>query len=361
MKRQFRGNEKSAYKPKYSITPQIADALMKIAALKESINNLPITPQLIKTLRETARLKSTHYSTQIEGNRLTQKEVEQILKGKEHFAGRVRDEGEIKGYYAALEWCEKNVHQPITETTIKTIHALVEGRGRERVKPTPYRDGQNVIRDSRSGGLVYMPPEAKDIPLLMRQLVEWINVTDAPAPICAAIVHYQFAVIHPYFDGNGRTARLLTTLVLHKYGYGLKGIYSLEEYYARDLPAYYSAISYTGHHNYYYGRAEADITRWIEYFVLGMLDSFEHVKRAAGTRKGKDKSALLRSLSPRQRKLLTLFEDNDTITSKDVEKLFGFSSRSARLLCAQMVKEEFFIVVNSSDKGRSYGLINKLH
>jgi Fic family protein len=360
MERKFRGNEKSAFKPKYSITPKIADALMRIAALKEAINNLPITPQLMKTLRETARLKSTHYSTQIEGNRLTQIEVEQVLKGKEHFAGRVRDEGEIKGYYAAFAWCEKNIHKPITETTIKTIHALVEGRGRERVKPTPYRDGQNIIRDSKSGSVVYMPPEAKDVPLLMRQLVEWINVTDTPAPVCAAIVHHQFAVIHPYYDGNGRTARLLTTFVLHKFGYGLKGIFSLEEYYARDLSAYYNAISYSKHHNYYFGRAEADITQWIEYFVFGMLDSFEHVKQAAQAREGKDKSALLRSLSPRQRKLLTLFEDSDTITSKDVEELFGFSSRSARLLCAQMVGEGFFIISNSSDKKRNYSLTKKL-
>ena len=360
MERNFRGNEKSPFKPKYTITPKIADTLMRIAALKEAINNLPITPQLMKTLRETARLKSTHYSTQIEGNRLTQIEVEQVLKGKEHFAGRVRDEGEIKGYYAAFAWCEKNIHKPITETTIKTIHALVEGRGRERVKPTPYRDGQNVIRDSKSGSVVYMPPEAKDVPMLMRQLVEWINVTDTPAPVCAAIVHHQFAVIHPYYDGNGRTARLLTTFVLHKFGYGLKGIFSLEEYYARDLSAYYNAISYSKHHNYYFGRAEADITQWIEYFVFGMLDSFEHVKQAAQAREGKDKSALLRSLSPRQRKLLTLFEDSDTITSKDVEELFGFSSRSARLLCAQMVGEGFFIISNSSDKKRNYSLTKKL-
>jgi Fic family protein len=303
---------------------------MKIEALKEAIRSLPITPRLMKTLRETARLKSTHYSTQIEGNRLTQKEVEQVLKGKEHFAGRIRDENEIKGYYTALEWCEKNVRQPITETTIKTIHALVEGGGRARVKPTSWRDGQNVIKDSKSGTVVYMPPEAKDVPGLMKELVVWLESPDVPTPITAALAHYQFATIHPYYDGNGRTARLLTTLILHQGGYGLKGLYSLEEYYARDLQAYYDAISRGEHHNYYFGRAEADITPWVGYFVAGMLDSFEHVKRAAQIEKGKDKSELLRTLTPRQRKLLPLFEDSDTITSRDVEELFGFSSRSAR-------------------------------
>jgi len=64
---------------------------------------------------------------------------------------------------------------------------------------------------------------------------------ELPTPLVAALAHYQYATVHPYYDGNGRTARLLTTLVLHKAGYGLKGIYSLEEYYARDLAAYYGA------------------------------------------------------------------------------------------------------------------------
>src|SRR5271170_5539982 len=110
--------------------------------------------------------------------------------------------------------------------------------GKTRVRPTPYRDGQNVIRDGKTGGIVYMPPEVKDVEDLMQQLIAWIRTGSAghfPVPLKAAIVHYQFATIHPYYDGNGRTARLLTNLVLHLGGYGLNGLYALEEYYARDL------------------------------------------------------------------------------------------------------------------------------
>ena len=99
-------------------------------------------------------------------------------------------------------------------------------------RPTSYRDGQNVIKDSGSGSIVYMPPEAKDVPGFMVDLITWINEevskAELPVPIIAAIAHYQFATIHPYYDGNGRTARLLTNLVLHKSGYGLKGIYLLK-------------------------------------------------------------------------------------------------------------------------------------
>src|SRR5208337_3265005 len=99
--------------------------------------------------------------------------------------------------------------------------------------------------------------------------------------IRAGIAHYQFATIHPYYDGNGRTARLLATLILHLGGYDLKGLYALEEYYALDLKGYYEALAAGPSHNYYLGRAEADITRWVAYFVAGMAESFEKVQNQA--------------------------------------------------------------------------------
>ncbi len=98
-----------------------------------------------------------------------------------------------------------------------------------------------------------------------------------PAPLRAGIIHYQYATIHLYYDGNGRTARLLTTFTLHESGYGLRGLYSLEEYYARDLAAYYEALNRGTSHNYYEARAQADITPFLDYFINGMLFSFERV------------------------------------------------------------------------------------
>ena len=229
------------FEPKYEITNSIANNLIQIERVKEGIKNLPINPKLLTSLRETAKMTTIHYSTQIEGNRLSLEEVYNVLKNPNKVisnTGRIRDEKEIKGYYIALDYIEKLIKEKatITEKHIKQIHALVEGGGNKKVKPTEYREGQNIITDFWSGNIVYMPPEAKDIPLLMKEFVNWINTTkDIPVPIKTAIIHYQFVTIHPYFDGNGRTARLLTTLALHKGGYDLKGIYSLEEYYAKDL------------------------------------------------------------------------------------------------------------------------------
>lgn len=352
------------FTPNFNITPKLASCLMRIEAAKQAVQDLPITPSVLATLRETARVFSTHYSTMIEGNRLTQEQVSKVIEERQHFPGRERDEKEVLGYYAALEKLEQitDTGKIVTETHIQTLHALVLAEGRKKVKPTPYRDGQNVIRDGRTRGIVYMPPEAKEVPVLMRELVTWITSSERlefPCPMRAAIAHYQFATIHPCYDGNGRTARLLTTLILHLGGYGLKGLYSLEEYYARNLGGYYEALTVGPGHNYYDGRAEADITKWVEYFCAGMAESFESVKRRAQESAGsgaQDYSPALRNLDPRQRKALELFRHNSTITSHDVGVLFGISDRAARNLLSAWVDDGFVVVADPSKKSRKYGL-----
>ena len=83
------------------------NCLIRIEAAKQKILHLPLTPTVLSSLRETARLYTTHYSTMIEGNRLDPDQVEEVLKHHGHFPGRVREEHEIKGYYAALTQLEK--------------------------------------------------------------------------------------------------------------------------------------------------------------------------------------------------------------------------------------------------------------
>ncbi len=338
---------------------------MRIEAAKEAVSHLPITPALLVSLRETARLHTAHYSTMIEGNRLTQEEVEEVIHRKGHFAGRERDEKEVLGYYAALDHVENLAarREEIAEREIKRIHALLMRGGKVKVKPSPYREGQNVIRNSSTNSIVYMPPEPKDLSILMKELVEWISAQgELPAPLKAAIAHYQFATIHPYYDGNGRTARLLTTLILHQNGYDLKGLYSLEEYYARNLPAYYKALSLGPSHNYYLGRAETDITPWIKYFCAGVAESFEAVKRNAekeALKGANDRSSLLRKLDARQRNALELFKESEVITANDIASLFGVKPRSARVICQKWVDAQFIEVRNPAKRNRTYALADQ--
>jgi Fic family protein len=351
------------FEPTFRISGRVARSLMAIEVDRQLVATLPLTAPMLHSLRRTARLLSTHYSTQIEGNRLTAAQVEQVVEGEGNFPGRERDETEVRHYFAALEHVERLGRKKarLTESEIRIIHGLVM-TGRRWA--SPYRAGQNVIRDARTGRVVYMPPEAKDVGGLMADLVRWVNDTlaagDLPIPVIAALAHYQFATVHPYFDGNGRTARLLTTLLLHRNGYGLKGIYSLEEYYPANLPDYYAGLSIGPSHNYYFGRAEADVTPFIDYFCTGMADAFARVRtRAEEAARSGDQGPTLRELTPQQRNALGLFRRSRVVTSKEVAAYFKLIPRSASRLCGQWVRAGFLEMEDPSTKGRTYRLAGR--
>jgi Fic family protein len=354
------------FKPNFTISPELTQTLLEIERHKEAIDVMPVNSRTVASLRETARLLSTHYSTQIEGNELDVSEVEKLAHGhKGGFPGKERDEREVRNYFKALEYIETlfGGEKPVTEKQIMVIHSLVLTGAK---RGTPYREGQNVIRDSRSGGIVYMPPEAKDVPGLMEGLTIWINQQAKgqvlPAAIVAALVHYQFATIHPYYDGNGRTARLLTTLLLHKMGYGLKGIYSLEEYYAKNLMGYYEALNIGDNHNYYMGRAEADVTPFLEYFLSGMARSFGSVRKEVEKSRNlpqADQTQKLRELRPMQRQLLSLFERSKEVSLQEMADHLGISSRAVYRNLTNWMDMGFICIANPSKKGRSYGLTSE--
>ena len=132
----FKKNIRTMFNPNYTITPKIASMLMHIEALRQEIDHLPITSKVLASLRETAHIKSIHYSTYIEGNRLTQQEIIDLLFKEKHFPKKERDEKEVLGYYTALNYVEslitkKNIP---TEDSIKYIHALVMAGGKKKNK-----------------------------------------------------------------------------------------------------------------------------------------------------------------------------------------------------------------------------------
>ena len=180
-----------------------------------------------------------------------------------------------------------------------------------------------------------------------------------PVPLIAGLAHYQFVTIHPFYDGNGRTARLLATYLLHVGGYGMNGFFSLEEHHARDLPGYYSALAVHPHHNYYEGRADADLTSWVEYFVATLAETFEAVRREARRLAAEGVPAEpepLRALDRRARIVLGLFAKAPRITASEVAHALGLSERMARVLLTKWVKDGWLTVADPSRRKRAYDL-----
>jgi len=345
----------------FSFTPAIIRYLQTIERVRQTVHLTILPPATAELLRQQAHFKSTHYSTRIEGNRLTLKETEQVIQQGLLFPGRERDVSEVERYYRALQQIEKWVEggQSITETRIRSIHAVLYRV--KRAVPTPYRDGQNVIRSS-NGEIIYMPPEAPDVPKLMAELVDWIHTAsgEMPVPVIAGLAHYQFVTIHPFYDGNGRAARLLTTWILFRGGYDLGKFYALEEFYVQNLEGYYGALVTHPHHNYYFGRDQAEITPWLEYFLQGMSMVFEHVENEVRSsirnEEGNQNEEYLRLLDYRARRVLALFAKQEMITSMDVARLLGLSPRQVRMILTEWTVQGWLVVVDPSRRGRKYRL-----
>jgi len=351
------------WQPRYTLTNPIVNRLMEIEAARAAVDANPLPAVVLADISRRASIRATHYSTRIEGNRLTLAEAEEVISGGGGIhPGRERDVAEVRNYWEALtrveEWAADG--KPVTEELVRRIHAAVMG-GR-RAAPRPYRTGQNAIRDSVTGALVYLPPEASDVPNLMREMCAWIRSAEKEGVqpvIIAGLAHYQFVTVHPYYDGNGRTARLLATFILHRGGYGLGGIYSLEEYHSRDVQAYYRALDVGGHHNYYFGRADADLTGWLNYFVGTLAEVFESARQEAAqyARSGLTvEPDGLRRLDHRARTVLALFVRREHITSADVAVALGLSERMARVLVAAWVSDGWLVVADSSRRARKYSL-----
>ncbi len=352
------------YNPIFRTTASMIKNLGRIEASRQIVEALDMPLALEREMRQEASVKMTHYSTKIEGNRLTLKQTKEMLAGKEVIAREI-DKREVINYYNSLELIHKVAQsgKPITENLIKEIHSVIQKgilKGKLRGE---YREAQNAIYDSITRKPVYFPPEAKDVPGLMESFVGWLNHDrETHAILKAGVAHYQFVTIHPFMDGNGRTARALATLVLCKEKYDLKQFYSLEEYYAEDLKGYYNALhACQGVH--YYDKPNPDITLWLEYFLKGAAIVFEQVKEKAleATKKpSPQKSAkemkLLQKIGPREKRVLAYFQKHLQLKTKNLCAMFQIKERAARDLLAKWIDEGLIEKQGSGNRDAYYVL-----
>lgn len=263
---------------KWNYTTKLVNDLLTISRVKEIVDLLELPISIEEEIKKESLIKRVHYSTKIEGNSLNLNEVKEAIENNKH--SHERNVLEVRNYYNALMFLNSKEKNKciITEDLIFQIHNLISGKN--LTYKNSYRDGQNIVADSISGKIVYMPPEAKDVKPLIKQILEEFNDEEnqqIPVPIKAAIFAYEFVTIHPFWDGNGRCSRLLATFILSCFNYDLKGYFVMEEFYNKDIDEYYKSLQMGLHHNYYFGRNEADITPWLEYFISTMANTFEKV------------------------------------------------------------------------------------
>lgn len=269
------------FQPQFRLTNKIVKMLTTIAEARSVIERARILPKQELRLRRQARIRMTHSSTSIEGNILNLRQVEAVVDQKKVDAP-TRDIYEVKNYLQALKYIDQVVKEkkPISKHVILRIHKLVTSKTLRTEASGYYRNGPVYIAKSYADGrqeIVYTAAEAKSVPKLMENLIAWIQGSEAEdiSPvIVAGIVHQEIAAIHPFFDGNGRTARALATLVLYQRGYDFRRLFALEDFYNLDRPAYYAAINIGKD----FKNRRLDFTSWLEYFVKGFKEEIDQVK-----------------------------------------------------------------------------------
>lgn len=338
------------FKPKYTCSNKVLNDIAEIERQTIHINQTSVPDELIQHIRKQCLVALTHFSTQIEGNKLTLEQVSGVIEEEKSY-GFVRDEKEVKSYFRLLNnipsFVEKYNGKITSELILRCHNAILNGIVSQNLRGK-FRDSQNAIYEARTNKLVYMPPEAKDVVDLTKDLCEWANTENMHPIILAAIFHNQFVTIHPFIDGNGRVTRALTLYLLDSKGYEWRHLVPIDRYYADDRALYYSRLQGDHPHNYYDGRALADFSDWIEYYVDGIK------KMLAGTI---NQVELYRTentlMNNRQSKILKYLRDKPFITASQYAQRFHISTRMATRDLRQLVEWNKLAVMGKT-RGTKY-------
>ena len=268
------------FNPKYRITDQLLANITQINTLIRDLNDRRFPKVVLVEFERKAREISAHASTSIEGNPLPLTDVKRILKLK---PVNIRDtEKEVLNYNQALESLNKllesneleislklilNIHKQITDGLLPIFDS-----GKLRTRPV-------AVNDSRTRQVAYLSPDVEKVKGLIIDLIDYVkeSINNIDPLILAGIFHKQMVIIHPFMDGNGRTTRLATKVLLAKMGLNTFNLFSFENYYNQNITKYFQTV---GEYGDYYELVESiDFTNWLEYFTGGLIDELFRVQK----------------------------------------------------------------------------------
>ena len=348
---------------KVALTNEILKYITEIDKNRYNVSSIKLTKAVANRLRKNSKKKSSYASTKIEGNPLSEKQADEVIESdkKKHY---LKPEQEVRNYFLALNYLEDKVKKKekfSKKLLLDFQKYVVKGASKEKIGIRgPMPPGVLfAVYDSQSGKPDYIPPEHIDIPQLLDELVDYVNTTDDHPLIVAAVVHYQLVTIHPFEDGNGRTARLLSGYILDINGYGFNGIGSLEEYFAYDIEEYYSSIQMGLPALYYSGRDNPPNPEiWINYFLRMVLLYSNKVCELSMSSSGKELESSLSYLKGKEKELLLLLlkKYKGEFSPVEVSKVLGVTNKTVINRLAILVKSGFVKPNMVKERIRSYEL-----
>ena len=348
---------------KVPLTNEILRLITEIEKNRYQVSYVKLPRAVMNRLRKNSKKKSSYASNKIEGNPLSEQQVNEVIDADEH-KHFMKPEQEVRNYFLALNYLEKKAKEKaaFSKELVLEVQNLVEkGASKEKIGlrgPTP-PGVLFAVYDSRNGNPDYIPPEYSDIPALLDELQEYVNTTDDHPLIVAAVVHYQLVTIHPFEDGNGRTARLLSGYIMDINGYGFNGIGSLEEYFAYDVDEYYNSLQMGLPALYYSGRDNPPHPEiWINYFLRMVRLYSEKVSELSSASGAEEVSGSLSYLKQREKELLLVLLKNHRrdFTPIEISREIGVTNKTVINRLAVLVKTGFVEPNMANERIRSYRL-----
>ncbi|MCP3660202.1 MAG: Fic family protein [Bacteroidetes bacterium] len=343
------------FKPNFKITPKMLNYLTDIAVNRAKVLDTPLIRKWEEDFRKEAIIEMSHASTAIEGNRLYKEQVASLFLGR-HIDALFKDTQEVINYFNALkyinEFKQTATKTPlITNETILNLHKLIT----DKVMRKPDQSGryrknkENVcVVNSLTGKVVFRPPETKEVPKLMNELLEWLNsddIIELNSILKAGLVHYEFVRIHPFIDGNGRTARALAYLVLFRDGFDPKRFFYLDDYYWNERPKYYATLNTID-------PKTLDLTGWLEYICCGASLSIYSMREKMELLRGnKEKQVTNKQVLMKERHVKTVeyLKRYGTGTNSALQEYFNVSSNTVYRIFEELMKRG---IVKRIGKGR---------
>ena len=348
---------------KVSITNEMLRYITEIEKNRYKISSVKLSHTDVNKLRKNSKKKSSYASTKLEGNPLSEQQADEAIESDErkHF---LKPEQEVRNYFLALNYLEEKAKkkEKFSKEFILNVQKYVEKGGpKEKIGLRgPMPPGVLfAVYDSQTGNPDYIPPEYSDVPDLLDELVDYVNTTDDHPLIVAAVVHYQLVTIHPFEDGNGRTARLLSGYILDLNGFGFNGIGSLEEYFAYDTEEYYNSIQMGLPALYYSGRDNPPHPEiWFNYFLRMVLLYSNKVCELSESSSMERIEGSLSYLKGKEKELLGLLIKNykGEFTPIEVSKEMGVTNKTVINRLAALVKHGFVKPNLVKERIRSYEL-----
>ncbi|MBO4495566.1 MAG: Fic family protein [Clostridiales bacterium] len=348
---------------KVKLSNEILKYITDIDQNRYKVSSVKLAPSVASRLRKNSKKKSTYSSNRIEGNPLTENQVDEVIERDErkHF---LKPEQEIRNYFLALNYLEEMAKrkEKFSKKLILDVQKYVEkGASKEKIGLRgPMPPGVLfAVYDTRSGKPDYIPPEYCDVPGLLDELIEYVNTTDDHPLIVAATVHYQLVTIHPFEDGNGRTARLMSGYILDLNGYGFNGIGSLEEYFAYDIGEYYESLQMGLPALYYSGRDNPPHPeKWVHYFLRMVLLYSKKVCEISENSSEESISGSLSYLKNKEKELLLflLTRYKGEFSPIEVSREIGVTNKTVINRLSILVKNGFVVPNMAKERIRSYAL-----